>query len=179
MASAGPAGNGRPVYVVEFRFSRDVKGCIDNLTGSMATRLGLGRVERMVSRMTVAGPMETKNPGLLAHVVSDIARNGSAGVRFDGFGTFRPGVAFCNVVASEGFRRIRTDVKKRVGSFCTFHEEWYGERKPYALLDVGSVGNGFDRALSFLGKWGGPGWNDAGPGDIQERPGMEEVPGGA
>ena len=41
MASAGQAGNGRPVYVVEFRFSRDVKGCIDNLTRSMSTRLGL------------------------------------------------------------------------------------------------------------------------------------------
>ena len=106
--------------------------------------------------MTVAGPLRTDDPGRLIDEVTRSVHTHSAGARFDGFGTFRPGIIFCNMAVSDGFRDMQVDIMDRIRPFCTFGSTNYSEYKPHSLLDVKDDGEKFDEALSFMEGWTQP-----------------------
>ena len=143
-------------YVVEFKFSNEVKESLDDLMSRLARHLGVRRIGPVTPRMTVAGPLRTNDADRLVDEVARSANTNSAGARFDGFGTFRREVIFCNMVVSDGFRDLQADVRDRTRRFCTLGSKYYSECKPYSLLDVRDSGEKFDEALSFMEDWTQP-----------------------
>ena len=139
--------------MVEFKFSNEAKESLDDLTCGLARHLGVRRIGPVALRMTVAGPLRTNDVDRLLDEVARSARTHSAGARFDGFGTFRRGVIFCNMAVSDGFRDLQADVRDRIRPFCTLGSRYYSEYKPHSLLDMNDGGEKFYRALSFMEGW--------------------------
>ena len=146
----------RAEYTVEFRFSKETTESLDDLAGRLARHLGVRCIGPVKLRMTVASSLHTNNISRLLDEVARSARAHSVGAKFDGFGTFRPGVMFCNMAVSDGFRDVQADIMDRIRLFCTFESTYYSEYKPHSLLDINNDGEKFYRALSFMECWTQP-----------------------
>lgn len=140
-------------YLVEFRLHGSARTYVKELIFEVAKRFAVGGVtrHRVVPHVSIVGSFQTTDERKVINVIERCANNFDlVAFSFNNFRAFGNQVLAVNIEPSTELKELRSNLIRKLSSFCTLNEHDMESYKPHATIAFKDLDDKFEAVKKFL-----------------------------